>query len=164
TRCDYRWWERSGRPGIHCGIPAPGGCRHGAWPGGAGPARPRATVTRATSARTRWPASRPRCRRLCRRSGSGTWAGRAARRRGPPISIFVGAVLLPSLALSYVSIEFVPQLAMGKKASRYKEAERTLYYVEKDLGERAQEQALDAARAVGSERLLDGRPEVIVPA
>src|SRR5206468_12403040 len=56
------------------------------------------------------------------------------------------------------------EMAMGKKASWYKDAERTLYYVEKDLGERAQEQALEAARAVGSERLLDGRPEVIVPA
>ncbi len=84
--------------------------------------------------------------------------------KGRLISIFVGAVLLPSLALSYVSIEFVPELASGRKASMYKDAERTLYYVEKDLGERAQEQALEAARAVGSERLLDGRPEVIVPA
>ena len=35
--------------------------------------------------------------------------------KGRLISIFVGAVLLPSLALSYVSIEFVPQLATGKK-------------------------------------------------
>ena len=83
--------------------------------------------------------------------------------KGRLISIFVGAVLLPSLALSYVSIEFVPELAMGRKASWYKDAERTLYYVEKDLGERAQEQALEAARVVGSDRLLDGRPEVIVP-
>src|SRR4029450_9829390 len=84
--------------------------------------------------------------------------------KGRLISIFVGAVLLPSLALSYVSIEFVPELAMGSKASLYHEAERALHYGEKDLGERAQEQALEAARAVGSERLLDGRPEVIVPA
>ena len=84
--------------------------------------------------------------------------------KGRLISIFVGAVLLPSLALSYVSIEFVPELASGRKASAYKDAERTLYYVEKDLGERAQEQALEAARVVGSDRLLDGRPEVIVPA
>jgi len=84
--------------------------------------------------------------------------------KGRLISIFVGAVLLPSLALSYVSIEFVPELASGRKASAYKDAERTLYYVEKDLAERAQEQALEAARVVGSDRLLDGRPEVIVPA
>jgi len=84
--------------------------------------------------------------------------------KGRIISIFVGAVLLPSLALSYVSIDFVPELAKGRQALSYKQAERTLYYVEKDLAERAQEQALEAARAVGSERLLDGRPQVIVPA
>jgi signal transduction histidine kinase len=84
--------------------------------------------------------------------------------KGRLISIFVGAVLLPSLALSYVSIYFLPELAKGREAYKYKQAEKFLYYVEKDLAERAQEQALEAARAVGSERLLDGRPEVIVPA
>ena len=84
--------------------------------------------------------------------------------KGRLISIFVGAVLLPSLALSYVSIEFVPELAKGRQADWQKQAEKELYYVEKDLAERAQEQALEAARAVGSERLLDGRPQVIVPA
>jgi signal transduction histidine kinase len=84
--------------------------------------------------------------------------------KGRIISIFVGAVLLPSLALSYVSLDFVPQLARGKQALEVKNAERYVYYVEKDLAERAQEQALEAARAVGSERLLDGRPQVIVPA
>jgi signal transduction histidine kinase len=84
--------------------------------------------------------------------------------KGRLISIFVGAVLLPSLALSYVSIEFVPELAKGREAYKYKQAERTLYYVEKDLVERGQQQALEAARAVGADRLLDGRPEVIVPA
>jgi len=84
--------------------------------------------------------------------------------KGRLISIFVGAVLLPSLALSYVSIEFVPALAEGRKARAYKDAERTLFYVEKDLVMSAQAQALDAARAVGAERLLDGRPEVIAPA
>ncbi len=84
--------------------------------------------------------------------------------KGRLISIFVGAVLLPSLALSYVSIELVPELAKGREAYKYKQAERTLYYVEKDLAERGKEQALEAARAVGADRLLDGRPEVIVPA
>ncbi len=84
--------------------------------------------------------------------------------KGRLISIFVGAVLLPSLALSYVSIEFVPELAKGKQALEVKRAERTLYYVEKDLVMSAQSQALDAARAVGGERLLDGRREAIGPA
>jgi len=84
--------------------------------------------------------------------------------KGRLISIFVGAVLLPSLALSYVSIEFVPALAEGRKALAYENAGRTLYYIEKDLVMSAQAQALEAARAVGAERLLDGRPDVITPA
>ena len=45
--------------------------------------------------------------------------------KGRIISIFVGAVLLPSLALSYVSIDFVPELAKGRQALSYKQAERT---------------------------------------
>ena len=84
--------------------------------------------------------------------------------KGRLISIFVGAVLLPSLALSYVSIDFVPEMAKGQVARRYRQAERTLYYVEKDLAQSAQAHALEAARAVGADRLLDGRPEVIAPA
>jgi signal transduction histidine kinase len=81
--------------------------------------------------------------------------------KGRLISIFVGAVLLPSLALSYVSVKFVPQVAKGKKAYEVKEAERTLFIIEKELAQSAQELALHAARAVGTERLLDGRPEVV---
>ena len=84
--------------------------------------------------------------------------------KGRLISIFVGAVLLPSLALSYVSIDFVPELAKGRQAFRYKQAERTLYYVEKDLAQSAQTQAVEAARALGADRLLDGRVETIAPA
>ena len=81
--------------------------------------------------------------------------------KGRLISIFVGAVLLPSLALSYVAVEFVPQVAKARKATGVKEAERFLYYVEKELAQFAQLKALQAAQAVGSERLLDGRPQVI---
>jgi hypothetical protein len=81
--------------------------------------------------------------------------------KGRLISIFVGAVLLPSLALSYVSLEFVPQLAKGRKASQFKDAERNLFYIEKELAQSAQAKALEAARAVGIERLLDGRENVI---
>jgi signal transduction histidine kinase len=81
--------------------------------------------------------------------------------KGRLISIFVGAVLLPSLALSYVTLEFVPQLAKGRKANQFKIAERTLFYIEKELAQSAQTKALEAARAVGTERLLDGREQVI---
>jgi signal transduction histidine kinase len=81
--------------------------------------------------------------------------------KGRLIAIFVGAVLLPSLALSYVSIRFVKELAQKKEATEIKRAERTLYYVEKDLVETAHKKALEAAQMLGPEALLDGRPEVI---
>ena len=77
------------------------------------------------------------------------------------ISIFVGAVLLPSLALSYVAIDFVQRLATARKNSEVKRAESTLYYIEKELSHTAQARAREAARVVGTERLVDGRPEVI---
>ncbi len=81
--------------------------------------------------------------------------------KGRLISIFVGAVLLPSLALSYVSIEFVPQLAKANKEMGFKRAANTLADIEKDLAHAAQARALEAAQAVGWERLLDGRGHVI---
>src|SRR6266508_3210482 len=81
--------------------------------------------------------------------------------KGRIISIFVGAVLLPSLALSYVSIALVPKLANQTRMSEVKRAERALYYVEKDLQHAAEKKALEAAQVVGTDRLLDGRPTVI---
>jgi signal transduction histidine kinase len=84
--------------------------------------------------------------------------------RGRLISIFVGAVLLPSLALSYVSVNFVPRLAQGTRLHEQKRAERIVYYLGKDLQQTAQAGALEAARAVGTEKLLDGRPEEIAAA
>ena len=84
--------------------------------------------------------------------------------KGRLISIFVGAVLLPSLALSYVSIEFVPQLAKANKEMGFKRAANTLADIEKDLARTAQAKAMEAAQAVGWERLLDGREHVIAVA
>jgi signal transduction histidine kinase len=81
--------------------------------------------------------------------------------RGRLISIFVGAVLLPSLALSYVSIEFVPQLAKANRDMGVKRAENTLADIEKDMTRAAHTRALAVAQAVGMNRLLDGRPDVI---
>jgi signal transduction histidine kinase len=81
--------------------------------------------------------------------------------KGRLISIFVGAVLLPSLALSYVSMDFVKQLAQKKEATEIKRLERMLFYVEKDLTQTAQAKALEAARMLGPQVLLEGRPEVI---
>jgi signal transduction histidine kinase len=77
------------------------------------------------------------------------------------ISLFVGAVLLPSLALSYVAFDFVQKLATERKKSEVKRAENTLYFVEKELSHTAQARARDAARVVGTERLVDGRKDVV---
>ena len=81
--------------------------------------------------------------------------------KGRLASIFVGAVLLPSLALSYVSVEFVPQLAKANKEMGFKRAANTLADIDKDLARAAQARALESAQMVGWERLLDGREHVI---
>ena len=81
--------------------------------------------------------------------------------RGRLISIFVGAVLLPSVALSVLSFHAVPKHAENMETQLYKQVERVLYYMEKDLETTARARALEAARGVGPEDLLEGRPEVV---
>src|SRR5262245_52051261 len=81
--------------------------------------------------------------------------------KGRLIAIFVGAVLVPSLALSIVSFHSVPSQAKATRASLVKQAEQTLYLVERDLHVMALSRAQDAAQVVGTDRLLDGRPEVV---
>ena len=78
--------------------------------------------------------------------------------RGRIVSIFVGAVLLPSVALSVLSFNAVPKHAENLKLSLLRQGEQLLYYVEQDLERAARKKALEAARAVGPERLLEGRP------
>jgi signal transduction histidine kinase len=78
--------------------------------------------------------------------------------RGRIVSIFVGAVLLPSVALSVLTFNSVPKHAENLKAGMLKQAGRILYYIEKELEIDARAHALEAARAVGVERLLEGRP------
>src|SRR5512134_140623 len=77
--------------------------------------------------------------------------------RGRIVWIFVGAVLLPSIALSVLSFNAVPKQAENLKISLLKQAQQLLYYAEQDLEEATRKRALDAARAVGPERLLEGR-------
>jgi signal transduction histidine kinase len=77
------------------------------------------------------------------------------------VSIFVGAVLLPSIALSVLSFDAIPKHAESLKASLLRQADQLLYYVEQDLEKEARKDALRAARAVGPERLLEGRPRQI---
>jgi signal transduction histidine kinase len=77
------------------------------------------------------------------------------------VSIFVGAVLLPSVALSVLSFNSVPKHAENLKSGLLRQAQKVLYYVEKDLEIAARSHALEAARVVGTDRLLEGRPEEI---
>jgi signal transduction histidine kinase len=81
--------------------------------------------------------------------------------KGRIVAIFVGAVLLPSLALSVLSFHAVPKQAEFQRIQMKKNAERVLSYVEEDLSRAARAKALQAAKALGAERLLDGRPDVI---
>jgi signal transduction histidine kinase len=81
--------------------------------------------------------------------------------KGRLIAIFVGAVLLPSLALSVLSLYSVPRSAEAMKIGIFKRAERLLSTVEEELEWMARNRALEAARVVGWKRLLEGRPSVI---
>jgi signal transduction histidine kinase len=81
--------------------------------------------------------------------------------RGRVVSLFVGAVLLPSIALSVLSFNAVPKHAENLKISLKRQAEKMLAYVEQDLETAARARALEAARAVGPDLLLEGRPRVI---
>lgn len=84
--------------------------------------------------------------------------------KGRLISLFVGAVLLPSVALSVLSFAAVPRQAEAQRMEQYRRAEKLLYYVEQDLARVARDRALEAAKKVGTDVLLDGRPEVVLPA
>jgi signal transduction histidine kinase len=81
--------------------------------------------------------------------------------RGRVVSIFVGAVLLPSVALSVLSFNAVPKHAENLKISLLAQAQKMLSYVEKDLETAARARALEAARAVGPDLLLEGRPRAV---
>jgi len=81
--------------------------------------------------------------------------------RGRIVSIFVGAVLLPSIALSVVSFNAVPKQAENLKLSLLRQAEQLLYYVEEDLEQATRKKALEAARSVDTEVLLEGRPDAV---
>jgi signal transduction histidine kinase len=72
------------------------------------------------------------------------------------IALFLGAVMLPSVALSVLSFNSIPKHADALRTNLYKQAEKVLGYAEKDLEMMAQSWALEAARVVGTDRLLIG--------
>ncbi len=69
--------------------------------------------------------------------------------------------MLPSIALSYVSVRFARELTETRVQTDRRRAEKTLHYIERDLVQSAHAKALEAARAVGSEVLLDGRQATV---
>jgi signal transduction histidine kinase len=77
--------------------------------------------------------------------------------RGRIVAIFVGAVLLPSIALSVLSFNAVPKHAENLKISLLRQSEQLLAFVEQDLETATRAKALEAARAVGPELMLEGR-------
>jgi signal transduction histidine kinase len=81
--------------------------------------------------------------------------------KGRLVSIFVGAVMLPSIALSALTFNSVPKHAEVLRLTLLKHAESLLEWAEKDLERAAQARALEAARVVGTERLLLGSREQI---
>jgi signal transduction histidine kinase len=81
--------------------------------------------------------------------------------RGRIVSIFVGAVLLPSVALSVLSFNAIPKHVESLKLNLMRGGEQLLYYAEQDLEKSARAKALEAARARGPARQLEGRPREI---
>jgi signal transduction histidine kinase len=75
------------------------------------------------------------------------------------VSVFVGAVLLPSVALSVLSFYAVPRQARATDMELRLRAEKMLAFIEDDLERTAREHALEAAKVVGAERLLEGRSD-----
>ena len=74
------------------------------------------------------------------------------------VSIFAGAVLLPSIALSVLTFDSVPRQAEAMKITMFKRAEKDLYFIEKDLQEAARARVLEIARKIGPETLLEAHP------
>jgi signal transduction histidine kinase len=81
--------------------------------------------------------------------------------KGRLVAIFAGAVLLPSIALSVLSFYAVPKQAEALRITMVQQAQRALMYIERDLDNAARTRALQAARFVGTELLLEGRSSAV---
>jgi signal transduction histidine kinase len=77
------------------------------------------------------------------------------------VSLFVGAVLVPSIALSIFSFDAVPKSAENMKIALWKTADNLLLGIDKDLEMMARTRALSAARSVGPDKLLEGHAPAI---
>jgi signal transduction histidine kinase len=83
----------------------------------------------------------------------------SSRAKGRVIAIFAGAVILPSVALSVLSVYGVPRQAEAMKITMLKRAEGVLDIAEHELEVLTRRRALEAAREIGLHLLLEGRPE-----
>ena len=81
--------------------------------------------------------------------------------KGRVISIFAGAVLLPSLALSVLSVYGVPRQAEAMKITMFKRAEQEVAHTGDELAEFARRRAQEVASEIDLELLLEGRPKKI---
>ncbi len=95
-------------------------------------------------------------------------AGRAAdparfsdRRNRRLLVLLALAVLVPSVALSWVTLSSILKQAEARKAALVREAEKILQYHERDLEQLAQDKAAEAAKVIGARLLLDGDPQAI---
>ena len=66
--------------------------------------------------------------------------------------------MLPSIALSVLTFDSVPRQAEAMKITMFKRAEKSLYYIEKDLQEAARAKVLEVARKIGPDTLLEAHP------
>jgi signal transduction histidine kinase len=81
--------------------------------------------------------------------------------KGRVISIFAGAVLLPSLALSVLSVYGVPRQAEAMKITMFKRAEQEVAHTGDELAAFARRRAQEVASELDLELLLEGRPKKI---
>ncbi len=81
--------------------------------------------------------------------------------KGRIVSIFVGAVLIPSIALSFFSFSSVPKQAENLKNLLKMQAGSLLHNIENELEMMARTRALTAARSVGSDKLLEGHGSAV---
>jgi len=81
--------------------------------------------------------------------------------KGRIVWIFVGAVLIPSIALSFFSISSVPEQAENFKNLLETQAGSLLHNIENELEMMARTRALTAARKVGHDKLFEGHDSVV---
>jgi signal transduction histidine kinase len=79
--------------------------------------------------------------------------------RGGLVVLLAGAVLLPTLSLSVLSVRFITRPAEAERANLLHEADGLRWYLEQQLDQAMRLKALEAARVVGATALAAEDPE-----